>query len=178
MSGRSASLALGLALVLQTWAGAHADPWPPIDPDQETTDVVFTSAWAMQHRDARSLIQLQDVAGAKGKIVEYLLKADPPRVVFRWNSVAPDGSKSQLKATVFASGDFGATVSPADGGEAIVLNSYGAFVCRQCTPPVSACGHRPSWIPRDLHWDNFDCRCTLTGPQSVQDAECSRGGSQ
>jgi len=48
-----------------------------------------------------------------------------------------------------------------------VLNSFGAFSCRICSPPVNACGQRPSWVPHDVHWDIFDCPRTITGPQDM-----------
>ena len=46
----------------------------------------------------------------------------------------------------------------------IKFNSFGGFTCPACDPGVIACGHRPSWIPHDVHWDTFDCESTLTGP--------------
>lgn len=153
-------------------ATARTDEWPPHDPEQETTAIPFTANWAAKLRDVRTFVQLQDAAGAKGKIIESLVGAETPSVAFHWSSVAPDGRRAQMRARLFSTGDFSATISPIEDGETIVLNNFGAFVCTQCSPPVSACGRRPSWIPHDLHWDNFDCRCTLTGPQSVRDGHC------
>ena len=76
-----------------------------------------------------------------------------------------------MRAFLYPDGSFAAVVSPAGSGGEIVLNSFGAFVCPTCKPPVDACGHRPSWVPHDLHWDVFDCLQTLTGPQSLYDRE-------
>lgn len=132
----------------------------------------FTAAWAAKLRDVRTFAQLQDAAGAKGKLIEMFVGAETPSVVFHWNSVAPGGRRAQMRARLFSTGDFSATISPGEGGEATILNNFGAFVCKQCSPPVTACGHRTSWIPHDLHWDNFDCHCTLTGPQSFEDGRC------
>jgi len=161
----SAGAACGFALVLA--AAPLADPFPQPDPDRKQTAVAFTAQWAMRHRDLGSLRDLQHAAGSEGKIVERLLDAETPRVVYQWT-----GASGRMRANVYASGNFGATIVPGDGGAPIVLNNFGAFVCAQCAPPVSACGRRPSRIPHDLHWDNFDCRCTLTGPQSVKDGAC------
>jgi hypothetical protein len=170
MFRRFLALASTAALLIAGGA-ACAAPWPPPDPDEAATSVAFTSAWAIGLRTLQSFDQLQAAAGAKGKIVESRLTAETPSVVFEWRSVAPDGAKSSMRATLFRTGDYGVTITPAVGDE-IVANNFGAFVCRQCAPPVSACGRRPSWIAHDLHWDNFDCRCTLTGPQSVAAAAC------
>jgi hypothetical protein len=171
---RSATLAsiLALAIQMSAIALAIAAQWPPIDPDEETTAVVFTRDWAMTVRDARTFRQLQNAAGARGKIVESNLGAETPYVVFQWISVAPDGRKAQMRTNVFSTGDFGATILPIEQDGEIALNNFGAFVCRQCSPPIDACGRRPSWAPHDLHWDNFDCRCSLTGPQSVKGGPC------
>lgn len=158
-------VACGLALTLGS--AALADPLPPPDPDREKAAVAFTPQRAMRHRDPRSLRDLQDAAGSDGKIVERSLDAETPRIVLQWT-----GASGRMRASVYSSGDFGATIIPAESGAPIVLNNFGAFVCAQCAAPVSACGRRPSWIPHDLHWDNFDCRCALTGPQSVKAGAC------
>jgi hypothetical protein len=171
---RSATLAsiLALAIQMSAIALAVAAGWPPIDPNEEATAVVFTRDWATTVRDTRTLRQLQNAAGAGGKIVERNLGAEAPYVVFQWISVAPDGRKARMRANVFSTGDFGATILPIEQGDEIALNNFGAFVCRQCSPPIDACGRRPSWSPHDLHWDNFDCRCSLTGPQGAKAGQC------
>jgi hypothetical protein len=88
------------------------------------------------------------------------LNAPFPRVLFSWTG---SGGKGQMRAFLYADGSFAVVVSPAEGG-AITLNSFGAFMCPSCDPPISACGGRPAWVPHDVHWDTFDCERTLTGP--------------
>lgn len=154
-------------VALATVARAAAGDWPPSDPDQPTSPIDFTKDWAKTIQDIRTFSDLQSAAGAKGKFVQSQLDAEPPYVVFEWIGSATQGRAGRVRVNLFANDDFGVTILPSDGDEAIVLNNSGAFVCRQCAPPIDRCGHRPSWIPHDLHWDNFDCRCTLTGPQSV-----------
>jgi hypothetical protein len=148
------------------WAG---DEWPPADPNAEATRTLIGLQLAVRLRDLQTFDQVQAVMGTKGKIAERMLDAEPPRVVFRW--VNPEQA-GELRVTLFDSGDFAGALVLASDGPDIVFNNAGAFVCRQCAPPVDACGHRPGWIPHDLHWDNFDCRCTVTGPQSVSRPQC------
>ena len=156
------------SLWLLAVSSASAADWPPHDPGDGQATAVFDAAWASRVRDIRSFRELQRRAGALGRITSTELSRDTPRVVYGWEG---SDHRGRLRAFVYPDGSFAAVVSPADLGGEIVLNSFGAFVCPACTPPVKACGHRPSWVPHDLHWDDFDCLHTLTGPQSLNDRD-------
>ena len=155
--------ALPAALLLMA-ATSPAGVWPPPDPDAGTAAVEITTAWAKGLREARDLADVQRAAGADGKIEALETKGDTSRAAFSW--IGRNG-KGRLRVFVYRSGGFSAIVDPADLPGKIVLNSFGAFTCRDCAPPVDACGRRPSWIPHDLHWDTFDCPRTITGPQDM-----------
>jgi hypothetical protein len=163
-----------LALIICTAVGAasalSAD-WPPVDPGEPTARVEFTPPWALTLRriGIRDLRQLQDAAGARGKIVETVLDGEAPHVTYGWNGA---GGRGRMRVLLYESGGFAAIITPAGASGEIVLNSFDAFICGSCAPPVNACGHRPSWVPHDLHWDVFDCGCTLTGPQSLHSGRC------
>jgi hypothetical protein len=120
----------------------------------------------------RTFQQVQDVLGARGKIVEQLLSEEQPSVSFRWTNLTASTQKREVRVNLFETGDFGGVVLLGDAANEVVFNNAGAFVCKDCNPPVDACGHRPGWIPHDLHWDNFDCRCTLVGPQNLKHPLC------
>jgi hypothetical protein len=156
-------LASPAVLLLMTPASC-AEVWPPPDPNDGIAAVEITTAWAKGLREARALADVQRAAGAGGKIETFETKGSTSRAVFSW--VGRNG-KGRLRAFVYRSGGFAAIVDPADLPGGISLNSFGAFTCRDCSPPVDACGRRPSWIPHDLHWDNFDCPRTITGPQDM-----------
>ena len=147
----------------------EAPAWPPPDPGQDTAKVAITTAWAQGLREAGSLPALQKAAGAGGRLEAIEETGDAPRAVYRWTGA---GGQGAMRAFVYRSGDFGAVVTPADGKSEIIVNNFGAFVCPTCTPPVNSCGRRPSWVSREVHWDTFDCGCTLTGPQSLYGSRC------
>lgn len=147
---------------------AEANDWPPIDPGNDQAAVALTAEWATSVRGIRSFRQLQNAAGTPGRITSFETHDETPRVVYDWVGGANSG---RMRAFVYKDGGFAAIITPAANGGEIVLNSFGAFVCPTCSPPVNACGLRPSWVPHDLHWDNFDCLHTLTGPQSLQSPE-------
>jgi hypothetical protein len=157
------SLAVAAALLLMATA-ALAEVWPPSDPNDGTAAVEITSAWAQGLRDARSLADVQRAAGAQGKMEALETKGDTSRAVFSW---VGRGAKGRVRVFIYRSGGFSAIVDPSDLPGKVVMNSFGAFTCRDCSPPVDACGRRPSWIPHDLHWDTFDCPRTITGPQDM-----------
>src|SRR5262245_40737647 len=156
-------LALSAALLLMA-AASPAEVWPAADPNDGTAAVEITTAWAQRLREVRALADVQRAAGAGGKIEALETRGSTSRAVFSW--LGRNG-KGRLRAFVYRSGGFAAIVDPADLPSEIALNSFGAFTCRDCSPPVDACGRRPSWIPHDLHWDNFDCPRTITGPQDM-----------
>jgi hypothetical protein len=112
----------------------------------------------------RGLADVQRAAGAGGKIEAFETKGSTARAVYNW--AGRDG-KGRLRVFVYRSGGFAAIVDPIGLPDKIVMNSFGAFTCRACSPPVDACGRRPSWIPHDVHWDTFDCPRTITGPQDM-----------
>jgi hypothetical protein len=153
-----------LAALLFSAASLHAQSWPPADPNEGVAAVAITTSWAKALREAHDLADVQQAAGARGKIEAIETKGSTSRAVFTW--VGQDG-RGRLRVFVYRSGGFAAIAEPADRKGGIVLNSFGAFTCPDCSPPVNACGRRPSWIPHDLHWDNFDCPHTITGPQDM-----------
>lgn len=153
-----------LAALLLSAAPLKAQSWPPADPNEGTAAVEITASWARGLREAHELTDVQHAAGAGGKIEAIETRGSTSRAVFGWTG--RDG-KGRLRVFVYRSGGFAAIVEPADKAGGIVLNSFGAFTCPDCSPPVNACGRRPSWIPHDLHWDNFDCPHTITGPQDM-----------
>lgn len=167
MSNRSLYCLLGGVALLAAQllsAPSHAEIWPPVDPDQGSAAVEITTSWAKELRAAHALADVQKAAGAGGKMEGVETKGTALRAVFNW--VGRDG-KGRMRVLEYRSGGFAAIIDPANSGGEIVLNSFGAFDCRQCSPPISACGRRPSWIPHDLHWDTFDCPHTVTGPQDM-----------
>ncbi len=148
---------------------AAEEAWPPPDPGEPMAKVALDASFAMRLRDARGFRELQDAAGTGGKITDVALDGDAPHVTYSWTGI---GGSGRMRVLVYRGGDFGAIIMPPDGREEIVLNNFGAFVCPSCSPPVNSCGHRPSWVPHDLHWDIFDCGCTLTGPQTLSSGRC------
>ena len=156
---------LGLAPML----AVAAEAWPPADPGEAAAKVALDSSFALRLREIKSFRELQDAAGARGQITDQVLDGDAPHVVYSWTGAGQGG---RMRALVYHDGDFGAIITPPGGEAEIVLNNFGAFICASCSPPVNSCGHRPSWVPHDLHWDVFDCGCTLTGPQSLNSSRC------
>jgi hypothetical protein len=126
--------------------------------------VEITTAWTQRLRAAHELADVEKMVGTGGKAEATESKGSTTRTRLSW--VGRDG-KGRLRVFAYRSGGFSAIVDPADSAGEIVLNSFGAFQCSDCSPPVNACGRRPSWIPHDLHWDTFDCPHTITGPQDM-----------
>ncbi len=151
------ALCLGAGLAL-------ADIWPPPDPNEGTAAVEITTLWAQGLRKAQGLTDVQRAAGTGGKMEGIETRGSTSRAVFTWTG--RDG-KGRIRVFDYNSGGFAAIIDPADYSGKIVLNSFGAFDCRHCAPPVNACGRRPSWIPHDVHWDTYDCPRTITGPQDM-----------
>ena len=161
---RAVILCAALPALLLTATASPAEVWPPSDPNQGSAAVEITVALAKQLREARTLADVQRAAGAGGKVDALETKGDTSRAVFSW--VGGNG-KGRLRVLVYRSGGFAAIVDPTDSPGKVVMNSFGAFTCRDCSPPVNACGRRPSWIPHDVHWDTYDCPRTITGPQDM-----------
>jgi hypothetical protein len=155
---------VALAMLLPTATSSWAEIWPPADPNQGTAVIEITTAWASGLRAVQALADVQRALGAGGKIEAVESKGSASRAVFSW--IGRNG-KGRLRIFAYRSGGFSAIVDPADSPNEIVLNSFGAFSCRICSPPVNACGQRPSWVPHDVHWDIFDCPRTITGPQDM-----------
>jgi hypothetical protein len=128
----------------------------------------LTPELAVSLRNARDYASVEAAMGGPGALVGASQDSDGPHVVYAWRDQAGGTARSYL----YRSGDFSVVLQPAGLPEEIVLNSFGAFVCPYCSPPVNACGRRPWWVPHDVHWDNFDCGCTLAGPQSVRVGRC------
>ena len=157
-----------LGLVFLAAAYARAEDWPPSDPGEAMAKLELDANFALSLRGVRSFRQLQEKAGAGGHITDVVLEGDAPHVVYGWIGA---GGSGRMRALLYEDGGFGAIITLPAAGE-IVLNSFDAFICASCSPPVNSCGHRPSWVPHDLHWDVFDCGCTLTGPQSLHSGSC------
>ena len=156
--------AAGLSLLATSRALSEMPDWPPSDPGEVQASVTFTPEWASTLRGIQGFDQLQSAAGARGHIVSVETQNETPRVVFLWIDITHNG---RMRAFLYRDKGFAVMITPAEGFGEIVLNSFGAFVCPTCSPPVNACGSRPSWVPHDLHWDYFDCPRTITGPQSL-----------
>lgn len=150
-------------------AAVSAGNWPPPDPAEPAAAVAFDTAWASRQRDIHDFEQLQKAAGARGRIIEIVQTGDSPHVVFGWTGKQGRG---RMQALLYENGDFSAIITPAGASEDIILNNFGGFACPLCSPTVLVCGRRPSWIPHDLHWDRFDCPCTLAGPQGLHIGKC------
>ena len=147
-----------------------APSWPPTDPGEPMAKVALDEAFALSLREAKGFGELQAAAGSHGHLTEVVLDGDAPHVVYAWTGA---GGKGAMRVFVYeGSKDFGAIITAPGAAGPIVLNNFGAFICPSCSPPVNSCGHRPSWVPHDLHWDVFDCGCTLTGPQSLRSGSC------
>ena len=157
-------MTIGLSALAISRARSQAANWPPADPGEAQASVSFTPEWASTLRGLQRFDQLQNAAGARGQIVSIQTQSEMPRVVYNWVDA---GHTGHMRAFVYRDEAFAAIITPAEGLGEIVLNSFGAFVCPMCSPPVNACGLRPSWVPHDLHWDDFDCPRTITGPQSL-----------
>jgi hypothetical protein len=125
--------------------------------------VAFTPHWASTVRDLRRFTSLEQAIGVKGRLIARERAGPSRRSVFEWTGRDHAG---RLRAYAYEDGSFAAVLAPVGATGEIVFNSFGAFICPMCSPPANACGLRPSWIPHDLHWDNFDCFHTLIGPQT------------
>jgi hypothetical protein len=146
-----------------------AEAWPPADPDAEVTQRRMEPSLASEFRDIRTFQQAQGAIGTGGKIIERRLEADQPYVLYHWRMPR---AAAEARVWLFKTGDFGGLIGKPGEQPMIIFNNFGALVCTICAPPVSACGRRPSWVPHDVHWDNFDCRCTLTGPSGAPELGC------
>jgi len=115
---------------------AMADPWNLSDPDDERTTVPFTFAFA------------------KGKITE---RAGPDHVSFHWISDSGSTFPGYMLLGYQRDGSFGLSLLPVDIQGDITVNSYGAFSCDKCKPPIDICGKRPSWIGADDEYNDPYC---------------------
>ena len=161
---RRSSLALAAALIWLPFAAQCASPQPADAGRAENVQapVEFTAGWAERLRSLHSFSDLQDAIGVRGRLDADERADGTQRNVYRW--IGADG-RSRLEVFVYPDGAFAGAIASEPSHDVVTFNSFGAYVCAACDPPVKACGRRPSWIPRDLHWDNFDCENTLTGPQ-------------
>ena len=114
------------------------------DPNQERTSVAFNLDLVEKLRDARSLVDVQHLAGSGGKIVSR--STTSPRVLrLHWISDKPDGHDRSMYVGAYEDGNFGLYIDSAGVGP-VIINTYGAFHCHGCAPPVDICGSRPSWV--------------------------------
>lgn len=168
-TARSAQAIALLACLVSPAAASELSSWPPSDPGQPVAKVAITTAWAGRLREIHSFSDLQKAAGAQGKLVAVDNGGEAPHAVYSWTGSAGRG---QMNVFLYRSGDFGIVVRPADRAGEIKMNNFAAFVCPACSPPIHACGLRPSWVPHTVHWDSSDCGCTLTGPQTIRPGAC------
>ncbi|MCP8937440.1 hypothetical protein NK718_02845 [Alsobacter sp. SYSU M60028] len=157
-------LVFGGFAILFVWAGAALSDELTIGP----TPVPITPDLALNLRGAGSYASVEAMLRGPGTRIGTSRESDGPHEVRAWR----DSAGGTARAYVYDSGDFSIVLRPAGEAQDIVLNSFGAFVCPTCSPPVNACGRRPWWVPHDVHFDNFDCGCTLAGPQSLGVGRC------
>ncbi len=138
----------------QTAKTAMADRWDLADPDEERTTVPFTLAFAKKLRTARTLEDVQRLAGSKGKITE---RAAPDQVGFHWISDSGSTFPGYMLLEYHRDGNFGLSLLPVDVQGDVIVNSYGAFSCDKCKPPIDICGQRPSWIGADDAYSDPYC---------------------
>lgn len=153
-----------VTLLVSNAAASEIAPWPPSDPNDSMAPSV-SAAWVTHLRGIRTFGDLQKAIGARGKLVAVDETVEAPHAVYQWTGAAGQG---QIRAFLYRSGDFGVVIDPADKAGEIQFNNFGAFVCAACSPPIKACGRRPSWVPHSVHWDTFDCDYTLTGPSKLR----------
>lgn len=166
--GLAGAIILTICVALSAFS-SELTPWPPRDPGQPGASVAITRAWATALRDIHDFAVLQKAAGAGGKLLSIDVDLETPRASYSWQGLHGRG---RMRVFLYRTGDFGVTVTPADGTGEILMNNSGAFVCPTCSPPVDACGRRPSWVSHSVHWDSSDCHCTITGPQTLRAGPC------
>lgn len=145
---------------------SFAQNWPAAS-GQGVTAFAITAAWARHLRGLVTFTDLQNSIGSAGHLEAVEDNGyEEPRARYSWTG---PGGAGKIMAFQYRSGAFAAIVNPVDLKGAIEINGFGAFVCATCSPPVNACGSRPSWVLKDIHWDSFDCPRTVTGPQASMD---------
>jgi hypothetical protein len=120
---------------------------------EENASVQFSLEWAMALRGIATFEALQRAAGAAGIVTKQVEAGGNSYRNFHWIGLNGLG---EMTVTRYQNGDFRAVITTNDQRQ-LTLNNSGGFACPTCVPPINACGHRPSWIARDLHWDNWDC---------------------
>jgi hypothetical protein len=124
-----------------------AAEWPPQDPGEYVTRTDFTVAWAKKLLGFGSLTDLQLAAGSKGTISERKLTGDHPHVSFHWRSEPKNHRIGYMLAVVYPDGNIGVSILTGENID-IVLNTFGAFICDKCTPPIEIRSTKPSWAER------------------------------
>jgi len=120
-------------------------PWPPDDPNEENAKYEFTSSWAKRMMGFRSLTELQIAAGSRGKITERGSGAGMPFASYHWISMPVRGRTAGfMLARQYSDGNVGVSLLTTDGRE-IAMNTFGAFICDGCRPPVEIRGSTPTW---------------------------------
>lgn len=155
-----------VSMLAVTSATSFAQDWPAAS-GKGVTEFAITATWTKGLRGLVKFSDLQKRIGSAGHLGSVEDNGyEEPRARYTWTGA--DGA-GRIVAFQYRSGAFAAIVNPVDLRGTIEINSFGAFVCASCSPPVNACGSRPSWVLKDIHWDSFDCPRTVTGPQASMD---------
>ena len=136
-----------LSLVSSPISGQQLQPWPPTNPDEQVTKTPFTVAWAKKVRGFQNLAELQEAAGSKGRVssTRGMANTKHPSVTFHWRSQpTPNARPGWMIAEVYADDAVGADIITNDDLN-IIINTFGAFICEKCSPPVNALGMTPTW---------------------------------
>ncbi len=96
---------------------------------------------------AKTLEDIQSLAGSGGKITSPT-EGGQSRVKYHWISDRKGGDADSMSVIVHQDGSFGALLSVSDdqGRGTVIVNGYGAFICKGCEPPTKICGRKPSWV--------------------------------
>ena len=122
----AALLCFGLLLAIGI-RSATATDWPPADPQDRSTEVNFTFAWAKRLTGFKTLGDLQRAAKAKGEITEQGLDDPEPFVRYNWRSEPPVGNEvGYMLATVGRDGQISVSILTTDKRK-VILNNSGAF---------------------------------------------------
>jgi len=166
LSAKPTPLVTLVSILLAAVQPSFAQNWPAVS-GSDVTDFAITTTWTRHLRGLVTFADLRKSIGSVGHLEAVEDNGyDEPRARYSWTG---PGGAGKIVAFQYRSGAFSAIVSPVDLKGTIEVNSFGAFVCATCSPPVNACGSRPSWVLRDIHWDSFDCPRTVTGPQASMD---------
>lgn len=115
---------ISILLFLAALTAIRAEQWPPDDPQEYSTEVNFSLAWAKQLRGFKTLAELQKAAKAKGHISDRSLAGDDPNVSFDWRSEPPNvAGVGYMLAILRPDGRITANVLTTDKHVVIVSNT-------------------------------------------------------